>query len=421
MGLFNFFIKGVSISLLVKLSGLIRDALTFYFIGISGLFDTYVYYLTFPAIITAFILPLINLWLVPVLTNSEKENNEVYFNFFFLLSLFLALFNIFISFTITLFFKEAEINTLILIFTATIVLIFTVCSEVLASKIISSGKYLHKMYFGNLFVNAPVIIYLIFPEPTVIGLSIVSSLSFVARFTYLFVYSEVSFERIIKSNDMSSVLKEINGIELKELKKMLLGPIFQSTVYLGRFFCGFLPTGAVSIYFYSFKLFDAFKGTLLFVGLTKFFSVIQKESLNKALKTFTSFSCINLCVSISYILLLTLLSYILNFVSYEQIGLAELKKIIDLSFVTAPLCFLYPSIVFYQRLVVSFRDMYFSFFIFMLLPFFVIIGVAFTYLINQLSVTIIISMISVALIAPNLYIFSVVLKKQKSLRCKNVL
>ena len=421
MNLFKFFLKGVSISLLVKLSGLFRDGLTFYFIGINKLFDSYVYYLTFPALITAFVLPLINLWLVPMLSKKEEVKEESYIKFFFVLSLVFALFNLILSFSIAYLFKGIDSTTLSLIFTATLVLIFTICSEVLASKIISQGKFLYKMYFGNLFVNTPVILYFLLPNPTVVGLAVVSSFSFVARFIYLFMYSDVSLMSVFKSSDMQKVLEQVKGIEFIELKKMLLGPLFQSAIYFGRFFCGFLPTGSASIYFYSFKLFEAFKGTLLFVGLTKFFSVIQKVKLDRALHSFTQFSVINVCVTVVYILLLGSLSLLFSYFDSQQELILELKKIVDLSYVTVPLCFLYPSLVFYQRLVVSFKEMEFNFWIFMSLPLTVFTVVGSLYLTEMLSVNYIIMAISLALIIPNLYIFNVVLKRQKFLRCKNVL
>ncbi|KTF15206.1 hypothetical protein ATS75_10475 [Pseudoalteromonas sp. H105] len=401
----------------MKVSGLLRDGLPFYFIGISGLFDTYVHYLTFPAIITAFALPFINLWLVPMLSKQGGVKEESYIKFFFFVSLAFAVLNIFISFTSAFFIHQINTITITLIFTSTLILIFTICSEVLASKIISNGRFLHKMYFGNIFVNVPVIIYLLLLDATVIGLAIISSLSYVVRFIYLLIYSEINLIVVCKCSSMKEVFKKVKGIELIELKKMMLGPLFQSVIYFGRFFCGFLPTGSTSIYFYSLKLFDAFKGTLLFVALTKFFSLIQKESLDKALQSFLKFSCINVFVTLLYVLSLGVLSYLLVFVNLQQEIYFELENIISLSYVTVPLCFLYPGLVFYQRLIVSFRDMEFSFRIFMSLPLTVLLSVSLLYLLGLLSVNYIISSISLALVLPNLYIYFIVYKKLKSLRC----
>lgn len=413
MGLFSFFIKGVSVALVVKLFGLLRDGLTFYFIGVNSEFDLYVYYLTFPAIITAFLLPLINLWLVPILSKSRLSCRDKYFKFFLLLSIFLACLNILISLFFSYLLKDINIVTLVLIATSTVVLILTILSEVSASQIIANGNHLQKMYLSNLFVNVPVVIYLILPNVSVLGLAIVSSFSFVLRFTYLTKYSEVKLTHILKAKGFLNVLSEIKSIKFIDIKKMLLGPLFQSSVYLGRFFCGFLPEGALSIYFYSFKLFDAFKGTLLFVGLTKFFSIIQKEKTYQSLMLFSKFSLINILVSIIYFSLLLILYYLVTpiFINYEVVS--EFREILFMSFITVPLCFLYPGLVFYQRLIVSFSEVNFRFSIFFLLP--IITGMLFLFLLytEMLSVNFIIMSISLALIIPNIYIHYVIKNQLK--------
>ncbi|MEL4420899.1 hypothetical protein [Shewanella algae] len=400
----SFIMKSLSVTVLVKIFGLVRDVLTFYFIGVSAEFDSYIFFLTIPAIFSSVLIPFINLWCVPLLRKSNNSERETYFLFFVLVSFFSAFILFFISLLPACLNGSFDAFAIALILTSLLVFVFSVLAEYSASLLIIDGK-VDKIYYGNLLVNIPVVIYLVFSDVTVLMLAIVSSFSFVLRFLYLNHYT-LGKRAIFSFQNLSSlgrVVDNLKKLDLHNVKKLFFGPSFQISIYLGRLFCSFLPEGSVSMYFYGFKLFDAFKGTVLFVVITKFFSMIQNLSLKQSINLM--FKCINILVYISlgYLLFLFCLwgvgTYI-DVTNYLEFDLSKVNDIFYFSMFTFFLFLQYPVMVLYQRLIVSFDnvELYFDSILYMLASQVTLLSLF--YLLGILNVEMVISILSIGMLFP---------------------
>ena len=155
----SFFIKGLSIAFLVKGLGLLRDILTFYYIGFSSQFDSYILFLTIPALISSLVVPFVNLWVVPVCKDCNSEVKLGFLYFFIIISFFLSFLSILLSFLMLLREEEFSVFYIILIITSAVVLIFSILAEYSSSILISEGR-IERIYYSNLLINLPVVLYL---------------------------------------------------------------------------------------------------------------------------------------------------------------------------------------------------------------------------------------------------------------------
>ncbi len=395
----SFFIKGLSIAFLVKGLGLLRDILTFYYIGFSSQFDSYILFLTIPALISSLVVPFVNLWVVPVCKDCNSEVKLGFLYFFIIISFFLSFLSISLSFLMLLREEEFSVFYIILIITSAVVLIFSILAEYSSSILISEGR-IEKIYYSNLLINLPVVLYLSIFNVEVQTLAIISSTCFMLRFMYLnfycFKYKSYDYKFIFRY--LKFPIAEFKKLNFESFKKMSIGPSFQLSIYLGRFFCSFLPEGSLSLYYYGFKLFDAFKGTLLFVIITKYYSQIQNLELKESIQVLRKYLLTLTCIVIAYSVFLAVLWLIVF--EYGQSNFDELSQILYLSFFTILIMFQYPTLVLYQRLVVSFEGLFSPFKYVILMIIFQLLCLTFVTLFSLLSVEVILVILSFGMIIP---------------------
>jgi hypothetical protein len=210
---------------------------------------------------------------------------------------------------------------------------------------------------------------------------------------------------------MLSPLKSIKSMNLLSLKNMTLGPALQLSVYIGRYYCSFLPEGSLSLYFYAFKAFDAFKGTFMFVFLTKFFSNIQKQNYHDAIITFKKYSVGTTLISLSLVFFLGGVVLLDRVYPSILIDYEDLMKIIKLSLYSSIILICYPILTLYQRLVVSFSVVNLQFYsVAMMLIFQIVVGFVFLQL-NILSIKNILIILSTSMIIPTFFVFKIELFK----------
>lgn len=395
------------ITFLVKFSGLLRDALLFYQIGVSTEFDMYLTILVIPSIFLAIIVPFINLSTTPKLKGISKESKSSFMVLFFYFSMLVTFLSCISSLIFAWFTYGLSVFTISLVLICSFVIVFSVLAEFSCSVLIAEER-LYPIYYGNLFINFPIIIYFFFGGNSVVGFALISTISYLFRFMYLnyFIYRfdyRFLFNKISTMKEAYSVFKLMSS---KDYKSMLIGPSFQILIHLGRAACVLLPSGSASLYYYGFKLFDAFKGTIWFVVITRFFSGIQSTSVQESLKIFNKISVAALLLSIVFSLSLSGLYFLLDYLSLYYNIPKSVFDILYYSMFSSGLMFLVPVIDLYQRIIVTFKIESYSLSILFSMVLSQIGSLSALLFLDLLSLEYVIFSVSFALVLPALIIFN---------------